>query len=185
VLFNKIKKKILKKGAFAIILNDKNQVLLALRDDMPIWNLIGGGVEEGETFEQGLLREIKEEACFEAEIVRQSRHYRNTESNGNVTEVKSYLCKIKNGTPKLGNEGVCLQFFDLDKLPKNFVPKQKGRLDDCLKSEQVVERVQNEPSTKELLKTLKRDELVGLDKWLKNPKVLEQRTNGTLQYDIK
>ena len=62
------------RGASAIIFNEKNQVLLILRDDMPAWNLVGGGVDKGETFEEGLLREASEEACVEVDIVRQSSH---------------------------------------------------------------------------------------------------------------
>jgi len=52
----------------AIILeNDKGEFLLALRDDkswIPFpnhWDLIGGHVEEGETPEEALVREVKEE----------------------------------------------------------------------------------------------------------------------------
>lgn len=52
----------------AIILeNDKGEFLLALRDNKPEipfpnhWDLIGGHVEEGETPEQALVREYKEE----------------------------------------------------------------------------------------------------------------------------
>jgi 8-oxo-dGTP diphosphatase len=52
----------------AIILeNDKGELLLALRDNKPgipfpnHWDLIGGHVEDGETPEEALVREIKEE----------------------------------------------------------------------------------------------------------------------------
>jgi 8-oxo-dGTP diphosphatase len=56
----------------AIILeNDNGEFLLALRDNkdwIPFpnhWDLIGGHVEEGETPEEGLVREIKEELGIE------------------------------------------------------------------------------------------------------------------------
>jgi 8-oxo-dGTP diphosphatase len=52
----------------AIILeNDNGEFLLALRDNKPgipfpnHWDLIGGHVEEGETPEEALVREVKEE----------------------------------------------------------------------------------------------------------------------------
>ena len=52
----------------AIILeNDNGELLLNLRDDKPDipfpdhWDLIGGHVEEGETPEEALVREVKEE----------------------------------------------------------------------------------------------------------------------------
>lgn len=61
-----------KKQIAAIILeNDKGEFLLYLRDNKPDipypnhWDLVGGHVEEGETPEQALIREVKEELGIE------------------------------------------------------------------------------------------------------------------------
>lgn len=57
----------MKKIAAIILENDKGEFLLALRDNkswIPFpnhWDLIGGHVEEGETPEEALVREVKEE----------------------------------------------------------------------------------------------------------------------------
>ena len=57
----------MKKIAAIILKNDKGEFLLALRDNKPgipfplHWDLIGGHVEEGETPEEALVREVKEE----------------------------------------------------------------------------------------------------------------------------
>jgi 8-oxo-dGTP diphosphatase len=57
----------MKKIAAIILENDKREFLLALRDNKPgipfpdHWDLIGGHVEEGETPEEALIREVKEE----------------------------------------------------------------------------------------------------------------------------
>jgi 8-oxo-dGTP diphosphatase len=57
----------MKKIAAIILENDKGEFLLALRDNKPWipfpnhWDLIGGHVEEGETPEEALVREFKEE----------------------------------------------------------------------------------------------------------------------------
>ena len=57
----------MKKIAAIILENDKSGFLLALRDNKPgipfpdHWDLIGGHVEEGETPEEALVREVKEE----------------------------------------------------------------------------------------------------------------------------
>jgi len=174
-----------KRGVFAIIINNQNQVLLSLRDDIPMWNLIGGGVEEEETFEQGLKREAIEEICSEIEIVRQTGHYHNKDSKGDDIEIKAYLCKIKKGKPKLGNEGICLQYFNLDNLPKNLVPKQKGRINDAMNSNILVIRTQNEQSTSECLNSLTKKDFTGWNEWVKNPKVLEKYKNKTLRFDLK
>ncbi|MBK8883781.1 MAG: NUDIX domain-containing protein [Bacteroidales bacterium] len=57
----------MKEIAAIILENDKGEFLLALRDNKPSipfpnhWDLIGGHVEEGETPEEALIREVKEE----------------------------------------------------------------------------------------------------------------------------
>ena len=63
---NEAKKK-LKKNALAVIVNNDNKILLLKRaDDSKIWQpnkwgLVGGGIENRETPEQAVKREIKEE----------------------------------------------------------------------------------------------------------------------------
>jgi 8-oxo-dGTP diphosphatase len=57
----------MKEIAAIILENDNRELLLYLRDNKPDipfpdhWDLIGGHVEEGETPEQALVREVKEE----------------------------------------------------------------------------------------------------------------------------
>jgi 8-oxo-dGTP diphosphatase len=56
-----------RKGTSIIFVNDKSQILLFLRDDKPglpyrnMWDIPGGHVEDGETPEQCIVREMKEE----------------------------------------------------------------------------------------------------------------------------
>lgn len=48
-------------GSHAIILNEKNEVLLQLRTDFKRWGIIGGALEYNETLEDALKREVFEE----------------------------------------------------------------------------------------------------------------------------
>lgn len=52
-----------RKKSIAIILNDKNEFLVyqLVSYGENDWNFSGGGIEKGETEEQGLLRELQEE----------------------------------------------------------------------------------------------------------------------------
>lgn len=58
-------------GCSIIFMNDHNQILLLLRDDKPsipypnMWDVPGGLAESGETPEQCIAREIKEEMELE------------------------------------------------------------------------------------------------------------------------
>ncbi|HEY4387775.1 MAG TPA: NUDIX domain-containing protein, partial [Ktedonobacteraceae bacterium] len=47
-------------GVYAVIFAG-TKVLLALRRDIAWWNLPGGGMEPGETVEEAMCREVREE----------------------------------------------------------------------------------------------------------------------------
>ena len=69
----------------------------------------GGGLEESETLEENVIRELKEEFNVDIEIVKflSTEEYDDTIAN-------YFLCKIVNGTPKLGGE-------ELDRMtPENY-----------------------------------------------------------------
>ena len=69
----------------------------------------GGGLEDGETLEENVIRELKEEFNVDIEIVKflSTEEYDDTIAN-------YFLCKIVNGTPKLGGE-------ELDRMtPENY-----------------------------------------------------------------
>lgn len=165
-----------KNGSFAIILNEKKQVLLCMRDDIPLWNLPGGGVEDGESFKEALRREVREEIDVDIEIVRQTGTYKKKDG----TTVKAYLCKIANGTPKMGNEGTFIEYFDLDSLPKNMSKKQRERILHARDKNQCVECSQISVCSKEIIEALDRKDIYRLDDWLNHPRVKESSKTDLL-----
>ena len=56
-------------ASFAVIEHD-GRYLLARRRDIGWWNLPGGGLESGETVDEGLAREVMEEVGLTVGIVR-------------------------------------------------------------------------------------------------------------------
>lgn len=119
---------LLQDGASAIIVNEKNQILLQHRSDNDKWGLPGGCQELGERFEDTVIREVKEETNLDVkeenlkliDIVSgnsRKRQYPNGEvvfNNSVLYEIKKYVGKLK-----WDEESKTIKFFDIDNLPIN------------------------------------------------------------------
>ncbi len=119
---------LLQDGAAAIIVNEKEQILLQSRADRDKWGLPGGCQELGERFEDTIIREIKEETNFDVEeqdleligvISGDSR--KNSYPNGDVVYNNTVLYCIRkySGELKWDSESKDMRFFDIDNLPPN------------------------------------------------------------------
>lgn len=64
------------------------------------WCLPGGGVEKGESPDEAILRELKEECCVEGKIIYMVGRY--TDSTG--AEIITYLVDITDQDPHMGND---------------------------------------------------------------------------------
>ena len=53
---------------YALILNEDTQKVLMVHNIGASWTLPGGAVEDGETLEQALIREVKEETGLEVQV---------------------------------------------------------------------------------------------------------------------
>ena len=117
-------------GVFAIVERD-GRYLLAHRTDIDWWNLVGGGLEYGETVEQGLAREVQEEVGSTIEIVRLVGLY----SKPCKREiVLTFLCRLtpESPEPTTSPEASQVGWFTPDILPDNVLPKHRQRLEDAL-----------------------------------------------------
>ena len=119
---------LLQDGAAAIIVNKEGQILLQSRADRDKWGLPGGCQELGETMEETIIREIKEETNLDvsendlkliAFVSGASR--RNNYPNGDVVINNTALYYVSNysGELKWDQESKDMKFFNLDNLPKN------------------------------------------------------------------
>ena len=117
-------------GAGAIILNEKDQVLLQLRTDNGCWGLQGGCMEPGETTLGAMLREVREETglmllnpvlfniysgpevhniypngdeCYFVDIIYIADRY-----EGEIAIQESELSELR--------------YFDIDRIPENLNP---------------------------------------------------------------
>ncbi len=115
-------------GAFGVIINKNNEVLLCHRRDKDIWDIPGGMVERGESPWEGAVREIKEEVGLDIEIVRLVGVYSKKKKNDVIF---SFLCKICGGEISLTDEADEIAYFSIDDLPKNLSPKHVERIMDA------------------------------------------------------
>jgi 8-oxo-dGTP diphosphatase len=114
----------MKEIAAIILENDKGEFLLYLRDNKPdipfpgYWDLIGGHVEEGETPEEGLIREVKEELDID---LKEYTFYKKYEClTGDAYENIKYIYYGKINLPIEEItllEGVRPQYFSRSEIP--------------------------------------------------------------------
>jgi 8-oxo-dGTP diphosphatase len=135
-------------GAFALIFDEQDRILLCHRRDMDLWNLPGGGVEPGQTPWTGAVREVREEVGLEVEVVRLAGVY----SKPEVDEIVfSFVCRVIRGMPGTSDEADEARYFALDDIPQNASPKQVERIHDALQSPlETVLRAQHGPSSRQL-----------------------------------
>ena len=92
----------------AVIKNDAGQLLIARRNDPSLsdahdkWELVGGRLEWAESPEQAIIREVKEEAGLDVEVVRLlPKIYPNFWKKSDGSEYKvlliAYECKVIGG----------------------------------------------------------------------------------------
>jgi 8-oxo-dGTP diphosphatase len=109
----------------AIILQNYNEdFLLALRDNKPgipfpnHWDLIGGHVEDGETPEEALLREVKEELNIDLEDYKFYKKYECLSGDAYENIKYIYTGKINLPIEEITLlEGERAQFFTTEEIP--------------------------------------------------------------------
>lgn len=119
-------------GAAIIIINNKNEILLQSRADRDLWGLPGGCQELGETFEETIIREVKEETSLEIReenleliaVVSGKTRY-NTYPNGDevYNNTVLFMAKKYRGNLKYDFESKDMKFFSIKELPQNLMDK--------------------------------------------------------------
>jgi len=136
-------------GAFAVIFDAADRVLLCHRRDIDLWNLPGGFVEDGESPWDAAVREVLEEVGLETEITRLTGLYYKPGSDEVVFNFES---RVIRGTPTTSDEADAVEYFAVDALPPNTSPKQIERIADALTRLPVPYlKVQSGPSIRDLI----------------------------------
>jgi 8-oxo-dGTP pyrophosphatase MutT (NUDIX family) len=107
-------------GGDAAIFDDEGRVLLMLRTDNQRWCMPGGLAEVGETSEQSVIREAREETGLEVEILELVGVYSAFPAMRTTRPklvIPLYLCGITGGTLRSSHEDLRLQFWKLEDVP--------------------------------------------------------------------
>ena len=126
-----------RQAVYGVIFSEDNtKVLLVQRRDLPVWVLPGGGLDDEETPEQGVLRELAEETGFQGMIKRQVATYLPV----NKLTQKTYFfeCTICGGMARPNAEAKQIAFFPIKDLPSRLPPPFHGWIADALKNENQV-----------------------------------------------
>jgi 8-oxo-dGTP diphosphatase len=117
-------------GVFAVIERD-GRYLLARRRDIGWWNLAGGGMEDAETVEDALAREVREEIGCEIQIRRLVGVYSKPRKR---EVVLAFLCALAPGSPEpeTSEEVSEVAWFVPPAFPPDLLPKHRQRLEDAL-----------------------------------------------------
>lgn len=120
---------LVKIGVCLYIFNSENKVLFGLRKSIHAggtWCPPGGHLEYGETCEQAVIREVKEETglCIEKNDIKFSGYTDDYFAESTKQYVTlHFICRKFRGKPKVCEPNKCAiwQWFSIDELPQNIM----------------------------------------------------------------
>ena len=131
---SKKKKRPHKQIGVGIILNDNDEVLIALRPNDAmlggLWEFPGGKQEDGETLEETVQRELREELDVEVSVNKPFMKLDHAYSHFKIT-MHAYLCTLESGTPK-ANDSQEVRWIAIDELTEVPFPKANRKLTEQL-----------------------------------------------------
>ncbi|MCD6290600.1 MAG: NUDIX domain-containing protein [Anaerolineae bacterium] len=102
-----------------VVIQD-GQVLLVKRTTPRVWELPGGGIEEGETPAEAVVREIAEETGLQVRIERELGVYQRLGFRPHDAII--FRCVPTGGTLAHNEESVAVRFFPINRLPRGVLP---------------------------------------------------------------
>ncbi|MCO4851942.1 NUDIX hydrolase [Bacillus vallismortis] len=118
-------------GSFVIISNEKQQILLVKRNDVPLWDLPGGRADPGETAEAAAVREVLEETGYNAVLSAKIGVYQRPKFHD---EQHVFAGHITGGQAIAhGTETAEVRWFSPQRLPFFMVPNRKRQIKDFTK----------------------------------------------------
>jgi 8-oxo-dGTP diphosphatase len=133
-LYNKIVSVMPITSVEAIIMDKENSILVLKRNNAPVkgeWWFPGGRVRKGETLEEALIREVREETGLDIEVKNIVGVYtRRFPERHDISIV--FLCSIKAGDLRLNQEHSDVKFLRIKKAMRELHPELQTVLKDSI-----------------------------------------------------
>jgi 8-oxo-dGTP pyrophosphatase MutT (NUDIX family) len=122
------------KGSSCVVINQKGEVLLVLREDFRIWVLPGGGLEPNESWEEAAVRETLEETGYRVEIKQYvGEYWRPQMSQGQGDLKRVFLAEVVGGkASQHDKESIDVRWFPAWSLPKGIFRFAREHIQDAL-----------------------------------------------------
>jgi ADP-ribose pyrophosphatase YjhB (NUDIX family) len=114
----------------AIIEIDGGIILIKRKNPPPGWAIPGGFVDYGETLEEAVVREAKEETGLDIEIVRQFHTYSDPRRDPRHHTVSTIFIARASGKPVAGDDAKEVGIFTRDNLPEDIAFDHRQILED-------------------------------------------------------
>ncbi len=114
----------------AIIELPEGIVLIKRKNPPPGWAFPGGFVDYGETLEDAVIREAREETGLDITLVRQFHTYSSPERDSRHHTVSTIFIATASGTPVAADDAKEAGVFTRDTLPEDIAFDHREILDD-------------------------------------------------------
>lgn len=107
----------------AILLNDKNEIAVMYSSSYNLYSLPGGEIESGETKEEAVIREIREETGYDAVVLMELGYVYENRGHRNYTQISNYYVAKTSGhqketelEPREKKAGMSVAWFPLEEV---------------------------------------------------------------------
>jgi ADP-ribose pyrophosphatase YjhB (NUDIX family) len=114
----------------AIIEMNGGVILIRRKNPPPGWAIPGGFVDYGETLEEAVVREMKEETCLDVILIRQFHTYSDPARDPRHHTVTTIFIATASGLPQAADDAADIGIFTKDNLPENIAFDHRQILED-------------------------------------------------------
>jgi len=114
----------------AIIETDGGIILIKRKNPPPGWAIPGGFVDYGETLEEAVIREVKEETGLDINLARQFHTYSTPKRDPRHHTVSTIFIATASGKPIAGDDAAEAKIFTGDNLPEEIAFDHRQILED-------------------------------------------------------